>query len=410
MTLESVREVVPRSILTAYVQVPGNPAVQVWKTGFGSAIAPGPTPGTFFLLTDRGPNIDYPGGTPDGKLFPAPRYAPRIGLFAPAGPKALRLAQAIDLALPNGKTLTGLPLPPGSCGFTNEKGYVLERGSLFVVSDPNAIDSEGLAVAPNGDFWIADEYGPFMARFNAAGRQVERFGPCSGAGVTAGLPAVLATRRANRGMEGITITPSGLVVGMMQSPLDNPRAAGRASRALRIVVFNPNQPTPAATKQFVYLAETPAMLSSEIVAIDDTHFLVLERDGNFPGIPGTIKRIYKIDLAGATDESDPANGATGKSYGAFGATLEAVTDHAGAGITPVSKELVVDLMTDLVGYPHDKPEGITLIGNDRIVISNDDDFGVVGDITTGVLLRKALLNGATDYNSIWTVRVSPPLR
>lgn len=405
VTLESIQELTPRSVLTNFTQFPGQPSVRVSNSGMGSAVALGPTPGSYWFLTDRGPNVDYPGTNPDGKLFPAPRFAPRLGLFTSNG-TALRLTRAINLALGSGKPLTGLPLPLGSCGSTNEKGYLVEPSGVFTVSDPNGIDSEGLAVAPNGDFWISDEYGPFIVRFDAQGRQIARYGPCAGAGITQALPAVFLTRRANRGMEGLTMTPGGKIVGMMQSPLDNPRAAGRASRALRIVVLDPANPTPAATKQYVYLLEGSSLLSSEIVALDETTFLVLERDGNFP--PAAVKRIYRISLVGATDESDLANGSTGKSYGAFGATLEAVTDFPGAGIVPVSKELVVDLLTDVIGYPHDKPEGLAVIGNDRIVISNDDDFGVTD--AAGALIPKTLPNGRVDFNTLWTVRVSPPLR
>jgi hypothetical protein len=405
VTLESVQELTPRRTLTRFAQFPGQEPVRVFNSGMGSAVANGPTPGTFWFLTDRGPNVDYPGTNPDGKLFPVPRFTPRLGLHASTG-ASLRLTREINLALSSGMRLTGLPLPLATCGSTNEKGYVLDGSIVSTVSDANGIDPEGLAVAPNGDFWISDEYGPFIVRFDAGGRQVARYGPCAGAGITQALPTVLATRRANRGMEGLTMTPSGKVVGMMQSPLDNPRTAGRASRALRIVVFDPANPTPSATTQYVYLLDASNLLSSEIVALDESHFLVLERDGNFP--PAAVKRIYIVNLAGATDESDPANSATGKSYGAFGATLESVTDYAGAGIVPVTKQLVVDLLTDVAGYPHDKPEGLAVIGTDRIVIANDDDFGV-NDVA-GVLVPKTLPSGRVDYNALWTVRVSPPLR
>lgn len=412
--LESVRELVPRSILTTFKQFQTEPAVQVWDTGLGSALAAGPTPGTFWALTDRGPNVDYP-SPPDGKLFPAPDFAPRIVLVRTAGNK-LHEVRSIPLASASGAPLTGLPLPLGTCGATGEKGYLLGAGGSVVVrDDPRGIDSEGLVVAPNGDFWVSDEYGPFIARFDASGREIARYAPCAGAGVTKALPAVFARRRANRGMEGLTLTPGGTLVGMMQSPLDNPRSAGRASRALRIVTLNPANPT-GGNRQYVYLAEAPSLLSSEILAIDEENFLVLERDGNFPGdTPGAVKRIYKASVRGpiagqpmATDESDPADSPTGKSYGPFGATLEAVTNYAGAGIVPLYKTLVVDL-ADLPGYPHDKPEGIALIGNDRIAIGNDDDFGV-GD-SGGTLVEK-LLPGTkkTDFNSVWIVRVSPALR
>lgn len=413
--LESVHEYAPRSILTAFKQFQTEPAVQVWDTGLGSALAAGPTPGTFWAMTDRGPNVDYPNPA-NGKLFPAPDFAPRIVLVRAAGNR-LHEVRSVPLSSATGTPLTGFPLPVGTCGATGEKGYFVDAdGTVAERYDARGIDSEGLAVAPNGDFWVSDEYGPFIARFDAAGRELARYAPCGGAGVTKALPAVFARRRANRGMEGLTLTPGGTLVGMMQSPLDNPRSAGRASRALRVLMIDPSNPT-APTRQFVYLTEASNLLSSEILAVDEENFLVLERDGNFPGdTPGAIKRIYKASVRGpgagspmATDESDPSDSPTGRSYGAFGATLEAVTDHAGAGIVPLYKTLVVDLVADLPGYPHDRPEGIALIGSDRIAIGNDDDFGV-GD-NGGILVDK-LIPGTkrTDFNSVWIVRVSPALR
>jgi hypothetical protein len=414
VTLEAVRELTPRAGLVEFTQFAGQRGVPVFNTGLGSAMAPAGN-GEFWFLTDRGPNVDYP-SPPDGKLFPAPDFAPRLVLFGNQGGRLVQ-RRSIDLRNAAGTPLTGMPLPIGTCGSTAERGYYLDNGTIRERYDLQGIDSEGLAIAPNGDFWISDEYGPFIARYDAMGREQARYGPCAGPATTPALPAVLATRRANRGMEGLTRTPGGLIVGMMQSPLDNPRTAGRASRALRIVVLDPADPRPESTRQFVYLAETPALLASEIVAIDEENFLVLERDGNFPGsTPGAVKRIYKASLRGpspsdpvATDESDPANAPTGKSYGGFGATLESVADFAGAGIVPLYKTLVVDLVADLPGYPHDKPEGIALVGRDRIFISNDDDFGVADNL--GTLVSKRLPgSNRIDYNTLWAVKVSPPLR
>jgi Esterase-like activity of phytase len=412
-TLESVREVVPRAILNIFHQYPSEPGVQVWNTGLGSAVAAGPSDGEFWLMTDRGPNADY-GNPVDGKLFASPDFSPRIALVRTAG-NNLHIVRSVALARNDGTPISGFPLPLNTCGATGEKGYFQQAdGSIGVRYDAAGMDSEGLAVTSGGDFWISDEYGPFIARYDAQGREQVRLGPCAGVGVTKGLPAVFAKRRANRGMEGLSLAPSGKLVGMMQSPLDNPRTAGRASTALRILVLDPANPN-ASSKQFVYTTEAPANLSSEVIALDDENFLVLERDGNFPGVPGTIKRVYKASVHGpagspdATDESDATDGATGKSYGAFGATLEAVRDFTGAGVVPLYKTLVLDLITDLVGYPHDKAEGIALVGGDRLVISNDDDFGVTEN--AGTIIDK-LIPGTrrTDYNSVWVVRVTPALR
>src|SRR5688572_1498672 len=93
--------------------------VTIFQSGYGSAIAL--VPGTsrdFYLLTDRGPNID---GVPNTiKKFPVPSYTPRI-YRAHFGGSNLRIDGEIILKRPNGITpLTGLPITPGQCGATLE--------------------------------------------------------------------------------------------------------------------------------------------------------------------------------------------------------------------------------------------------------------------------------------------------
>ena len=46
-----------------------------------------------------------------------------------------------------------------------------------------------------------------------------------------------------------------------------------------------------------------------------------------------------------------------------------------AGITPVSKALVLDMGAQ-VNYAHDKMEGLWLINPTRLGVINDDDFAV----------------------------------
>lgn len=102
-----------------------------------------------------------------------------------------------------------------------------------------------------------------------------------------------------------------------------------------------------------------------------------------------------------------------------GKTLEEVTKGvadpyatlAANGITGATKILVVDLLQAIPGYPHDKVEGLAVIDNFTIAISNDDDFGV-GDDGAGNFVAKTLplLGGAQDYNSVYIVRLASPLK
>jgi hypothetical protein len=122
---------------------------------------------------------------------------------------------------------------------------------------------------------------------------------------------------------------------------------------------------------------------SEVIAVNNHEFLVLERDGNFPlpnDPPAAFKRAYRVDISGATDVSDPANSISGKLFN--GKILEIAAldnDSAFAAVTPVRKTLAADIIAEAPGYPHVKTEGIALVSKNILAVSINDDFGVVDD-------------------------------
>ena len=382
--------------------------VQVFNGGFGSAIAADPNdPGAFYMLTDRGPNID--GTVANSKVFALPGFAPQIGKFRVKN-GLMTLEKIIELKNSSGGKLNGLPNPANQGG-TGETAFDITGNTLSPSAD--GLDSEGLAVAADGTFWVSDEYGPHLVHFDANGQTIERINPFGTGTGGRRIPLVFATRRANRGMEGLTLTPDGkTLVGIMQFPLYNPSAAAiSGSLVTRILAFDI---ATGATRQYVYLIEQANLqANSEITAITNSTFLVLERDGEY----GTdankstlFKRVYKIDLTGATDISDPANGANGKLYG--GKTVEELKTAAtlqANGIVPVSKTLALDLATEISPiYPHDKVEGIALINPTLLAVSNDDDFGVTG---TGTFVAKILpATGAIDKNRVYFVTLKAAVK
>lgn len=309
------------------------------------------------------------------------------------------MEQTILLKNAAGQPLTGLPNPTANALGTSADG----------------LGSEGLVLAANGTFWISDEYGPHIAHFDATGKQLERINPFGSGQGGRTLPLVLARRRPNRGMEGLTITPDGkTLVGLTQSPMYNPSSAAvSGSVVLRVVAFDL---ATATTKQYAYLLDNASLSGcSEIAAITNTTFLGLKRDGLYGGnatTPATFRRVYKLDLAGATDLSAAANSAAGKLYG--GLTVEQLKDQAGltaAGVVPVTKTLVFDLPKDISPvYPPDKAEGLALIGNDRRAISNNDDFGVVDNGSNGFTSKILPATGKVDVNRIYFVKLPTPLR
>ncbi len=365
--------------------------VSVAADGYGSSLYP--VPGAideFYGLTDRGPNVDGPNGT---KIEPIPTFVPAIGKFKFVNGQAI-LEQTIQLQAADGTPYSGRVNTQADTGeiITDLNGNVLAK-------DPNGYDPEGLVALPDGTFWISDEYGPFITHFDATGKQMARLSPFDGT-----LPAELAKRVVNRGMEGLTITPDGsTLIGIMQSALQQTDLTGFDAKKLTVLRIVTYKLANGELHEYLYLLDNPTTnktSASEITALSNSTFLVDERDGNF--LPGAYKKLYKIDISGATDVG-PNSTVAGATYNATsgglligGKTVElllksqdtvaSMTALTNSGIAPVTKSLYLDVAALLLAldpqarfFAHDKLEGVAILnGGNTLVISNDSDFGIDG--------------------------------
>jgi phytase-like protein len=100
----------------------------------------------------------------------------------------------------------------------------------------------------------------------------------------------------------------------------------------------------------------------DLAAIGATRQLESERGS---GASTTHRKIYVIDLAGATDLHHQT---TGKK------PLEPMSDRelARTGTTPVGEELLVDLAT--LGFGHELVEGLAIVNETTIAVVNDHSF------------------------------------
>lgn len=379
--------------------------VKVYNGGFGSSIAIDPAdPDYFYILTDRGPCVNAEEN--DTKIFVVPTFTPHIGKFKLEN-DSLKLVSVIELKDQHGNNLTGLPV---GNSFDNEERVLINLNGYVLENDSLGIDPEGLVVLPDHSFWVSEEYGPSLIHFDSTGRTIERINPFSPGERT--LPKVFFRHQANSGMEGLTITPDGkTLVGIMQSPLYNP-SKGDVNNSLvsRILFFDLET---GLTKQYIYLLEETNTNNCEIAAITDTTFLVLERDGDFLfGDPKALhKSVYKININGATDVSDLNNSSYGKLI--KGKTIEELEDYTtlvSKGINPVKKTLICKLVDS--SYTHDKPEGLAIINNKMIAISNDDDFGINSAKNNSIKSKKVPLENSMnyiDFNEILFIPLKEPL-
>ncbi|WP_322754763.1 esterase-like activity of phytase family protein [Frankia sp. Cas3] len=387
--------------------------VPITGGGFGSSLYPVPgSPDEYYGVTDRGPNVDGPNGV---KVEALPDFDPAIGRFRLVDGKAV-LKSVIPLRAADGSPYSGRVNSQANTGES-----IVDLNGNPLPADPNGYDSEGLVALPDGTFWVSDEYGPFITHFGRDGRAIERLSPFDGS-----LPAELAKRVPNKGMEGLTVTPDGqTLVGAMQQALAQPDLTAKPAgvTTLRIVTYGLRT---HVTHEYLYLLDDPKVNSgavSEITALSDTTFLVDERDGHTE--PGAYKKLFRIDLTGATDVGPAAtlpgavyNAAKGgllvgpnqrtiEAYVGTATTVNAAAALAAVGITPAAKSLNLDLGALLTGldpaggfFGHDKIEGVAVADGGRtIVISNDSDFGIDG-VTNSTppfqLHPKVLPNGTQD--------------
>ena len=375
----------------------GDPANILGGLGSGLAWASG---NTFLALPDRGPNaINFANVNEGTALDNTVTYIPRfhtitMDLQENKGPglpftlvprlRSTTLLYSSD-ALVYGAAVPALNIPSGvPPQNTASKHFFTGRSDAF---DPHQtsgnpldarMDSESIRVSNDGKHvYISDEYGPYVYEFERSSGKRTRAFQLPAHLFVSNLNSIGATeisgntsgRTANKGMEGLALTPDGkTLVGIVQAALIQDAALGKAAKKLlRIEVIDLE--SGQTIHEFAY-GLTDGSGVSEITALNNHEFLVDERDGDgrANGDAAVVKEIFKIDLNGAVDVSG-MNGTN-------------------AAANEVPKTLFLDVVKALVNAGFDptlipaKIEGVAL-GQDitqgpgrmhTLWIANDNDF------------------------------------
>ena len=385
------------------------------EAGFSAlAVIPGTGGTEFWTCSDRGVNVDCANANPTGckptydKMFCFPSYSPKIHRVKIQG-DSVQILKTISVKRPDKTATVGYLLPTGFGSTATEQAStdtVLDcanYSSKLAPKDAWSIDCEAIAVDKKGNFWIAEENGPSVWKLDSNGVALNRYSPY--ANLTGAQPEDILIdtsfkyRKNNRGFENMTITPNGKVYAIIQSPLLYPtKAIGEATRVHRMIEI---EPITNATRMFVYLNDGVVGASGanqirlqdwklgDMTAINDSTFLVLEAAAR-----GTtdIKRMYLINI----------NQATVVNSGLYsGLTIEGLVDSAGlagASVKAVKKTLVMDLLASGWDPTLDKAEGVTIINDSTIAISNDNDFGQNCPLANGLPLATTNLSHIVVFN------------
>jgi hypothetical protein len=355
--------------------------------GIGSGLAyAGGT--TFLALPDRGPNA----AAYNPAVSDTTSYIVRFQTFdlrlAPAAPGAalpfvltptLRdttlLSSRTPLVYGNG-TAYGLPNGAPALNALYHTNYFTGRADNYDPKQPSTnpknarLDPEGIRVSNDGrSVYISDEYGPYVYEFDRrSGERVKAFklpnelaatnlsanGDTEIGGNTVG-------RVANKGMEGLAITPDGkTLVGMMQAPLEQD-----TNKSVRIVTIDIKS---GAVRQYAYKL-TDGSGVSEILAINDHEFLVDERDGKGLGdnSAAAVKKLFRIDLAGAVDVTGKSGDLTAYAV-AKAPFLDVVAKLVAAGFG------TKDIPAKIEGMAFGQDVMVGGVKKHTLFVVNDNDF------------------------------------
>jgi len=293
--------------------------------------------GTLFALPDRGPNqigsvgfSDYAGRISNFSLAFTP-YTSTTALPAAASSQNQMVLTAnggIVLRDFNGNVTTGFDPGTGAASVITQNGIQLPGQTSGTAIGKISLDAEALRFLPDRTFYVGDEYGANVYYFNAAGQLQGVIKPppgliprdASGQVSYSSLVDPVQGRRFNQGMEGIALTPDNKkLVTLLQSATyqDTNGTQQQTRNVTRLMIYDITGGRTPATPVGDYALELPiytlagngaaanrTAAQSEILALNDTQFLVLARDGLGLGLNTgnpVFKSVMLVDTAGATN-------------------------------------------------------------------------------------------------------------
>ncbi|KAJ5766929.1 uncharacterized protein N7511_004545 [Penicillium nucicola] len=331
--------------------------------------------GIVYTLPDRGWNTN---GTLNfqsriHKFTITLKLAPQASPNNPSPPNIkLTYLDTILLTDPTGAPTTGLDadiigharfpgFPPLPVSTYTGNGY----GGAGPGGKRVSLDTEGLVLdARDGGFWISDEYGPYIYKFNGHGRMIQAIQPPQAylprrngtVSFNADSPPLYdpsevpvpvdteSGRDNNQGLEGLTVSSDGRTLyALMQSALDQEGGPGKTTRRpARLLVYDISGRDAGFVGEHVVLLPTYVDYTkkdaakavrvagqSEIHQLGTGDFLVLARDSGFGRGQDESRSVYRhadifslkkstgvTDLKGKKDY-DEATGAIASSEGAL---------------------------------------------------------------------------------------------
>lgn len=308
--------------------------------GIGSAIAlkkgsfvkntDGTFKGTFVVQPDRGFNVDgtinYQGRQHNIDFVMTPYYDDTKLTFAQAITSLQLTYRNTILYTERNKVVTsGLDPAAVRAATSGFPSNPLADPQLPIASTslPHlTLDAEGLVLNADGTFWMSDEYGPYVYRFDASGNLIQTIQPPQ---------AILPTtdgkinftadddpdtgRAGNQGLEGLTVDSTGnTLYALLQSATiqdgGDDKGSSRFTRLFAWDISNPSTVRPPLVGEWVVPlpqnSKGNTLGASELHFVSPNIFLALSRDGDGHGGDDNNSAYKQADLVDITKATNIA--------------------------------------------------------------------------------------------------------
>ena len=311
----------------------------------------------FYAISDRGPNAPIELNNMNKVIFFVPEYTPIVAKIKVSEQKA----EIIDFFSPlkfNGREYTGMPVN----GIEGKGFYETPVNDKLedIKEYEKGIDSESIALDPEGNIWIGEEYEPSIIKLDKNTKKTLKiYKPGDG------LPDYIKNKQINRGFESIAFTPDGNLCAILEGTLNFDNRTASKSLFIRFFKIDPKTDK---IKVFAYKFDRDIYPSSkkvkigDLVAVNNDEFLLVEQGETKSGSVHNI--IYKINIKDATDISNHIS--------SDGTHLEHLENLG--GIKVIKKEKLLEV--NKFGWAESKLEGLAIVDKNTIAISNDNDFGI----------------------------------
>jgi hypothetical protein len=241
---------------------------------------------------------------------------------------------------------------------------IVTEGSRTRLLTGSDFDLESLRVGEDGTLWFGEEFGPYVLHTDATGRVLE---------APIALPAVRspdspdlrpgeeATLGRSGGFEGMALSPNGETL----YPMLEQALVGDAPRRRWIYELDVDDRRYTG-QRWAYRMEQAGHAIGDLTALDRNRLLVVERD-NREGAEAAFKRVYLVDLR-RTDR---------RGYLLKREVVDLLDIADPAGISLPGREGDVGLGATFT-FPYVTVESILPIGEERVALVNDTNFGSTG--------------------------------